>query len=158
MELIRGLIPLGLIHMEEVLDQEVRSNGMRGGRCLRGYGMQQPGLGTPEAAAEAIPGAIGLLQFLGLTRLCAGECGGAQGVSGARSVRGGHCGPAGASWGLWRPMNEQVLTPFLRSLKERGLDPSGGPGPKRSFIGYVVKECRILAPDRTASARVSDRA
>ncbi len=26
------------------------------------------------------------------------------------------------------------------------------------FISYVVKECRILAPDRTASARVSDRA
>ncbi|MBA2594279.1 MAG: hypothetical protein H0U97_19350 [Gammaproteobacteria bacterium] len=27
-----------------------------------------------------------------------------------------------------------------------------------ALIGYVVKECRILAPDRTASARVSDRA
>ncbi len=31
-------------------------------------------------------------------------------------------------------------------------------GRLKSFIGYVVKECRILAPDRTASARVSDRA
>ncbi len=29
---------------------------------------------------------------------------------------------------------------------------------QKELIGYVVKECRILAPDRTASARVSDRA
>ena len=31
-------------------------------------------------------------------------------------------------------------------------------GELHDLIGYVVKECRILAPDRTASARVSDRA
>ncbi len=44
------------------------------------------------AAAEAVPGAIGPSLF-GAACLCAGERGGAQGVSGARSFRGGRCDP-----------------------------------------------------------------
>ena len=102
-----------------------------------------------EAAAEAIPGAIGLSG-----RRCPGlyssECDEAPRAPGARPVRGGRRGDGAGREDVRRvddgrragdhvdggetvpgfvetdTENAQVLTPFLRSLVERGLDISQG--------------------------------
>ena len=203
-ELIRSLIPLGLLHIEELLDEEVtalageryaRKDPSVGGRRhgsnpgTVGLAGQRVPIRVPRirhvtereiplrsyealhgdravndlllrrvlygiscrnyaAAAEAIPGAIGLS---GSTVSRAfGQRDETPRTPGAGPLRGGRCGPrldgktfaeATMVVALGITMtgdkrflgfvetdieNEQVLTPFLRSLVERGLDVSQG--------------------------------
>lgn len=57
-ELIRGLIPLGLMHVQELLDEEVRSlAGERYARGDDGTAWEQPRLGAARRAARTDPGA-----------------------------------------------------------------------------------------------------
>ena len=61
-ELIRSLVPLGLMHIEELLDEEVTA--LAGDRAINDRLLKRVLHGIScrnyEAAAEAIPGAIGL--------------------------------------------------------------------------------------------------
>lgn len=203
-ELIRGLIPLGLMHVQELLDEEVRS--LAGERYARGEGYagvrhgSNPGsvrlggqrlpIRVPrvrgeegeiplrahaalqgsgevdevllrrvlygiscrnyEAAAEAVPGAIGLSSSSvsrAFVQASAAELKAFQerdlsgedivalfldGKSFAEATMVVALGVTLAGEKRFLGFvetdteNERVLTPFLRSLIERGLDPSGG--------------------------------
>ena len=133
-ELIRSLIPLGLMHIEELLDEEVTA--LAGER----YARKDP-CRNYAAAAEAIPGAIGLsgstvsrafiqASATKLRELQERDLSGEDVVAlvldgktfAEATIRAVH-----HDWALSRRTeNEQVLTPFLRSLVERGLDVSQG--------------------------------
>jgi putative transposase len=171
-ELIRGLIPLGLMHAHELLDQEVRAlagplrlreDGRAGNRHgsnpgsvrlggqrvpirvprvrssqgeipLRSYGMLHDSDGEVdpvllrrvlygiscrnyEAAAESIPGAIGLSSST-VSRAFVSASAAQLRAFQERDLSNEDV------VGLF--LDEKVLTPFLRSLVDRGLDVSGG--------------------------------
>lgn len=52
-ELIRGLIPLGLVHVQELLDEEVRS--LAGARYVRGYVRHGSNPGSVRLGSQRLP-------------------------------------------------------------------------------------------------------
>ena len=151
-ELIRSLVPLGLVHVEELLDAEVTA--LAGERAINDRLLKRVLYGiscrNDEAAAEAIPGAIGLSGSTvsrGFIQASAAQLRALQerdlaGEDVVVVVLDGKTFAAATmviALGLTLSgekrflgfvetdtENERVLTPFLRSLVERGLDVSQG--------------------------------
>ena len=151
-ELIRSLVPLGLVHVEELLDAEVTA--LAGDRAINDRLLKRVLYGiscrNDEAAAEAIPGAIGLSGSTvsrGFIQASAAQLRALQerdlaGEDVVVVVLDGKTFAAATmviALGLTLSgekrflgfvetdtENERVLTPFLRSLVERGLDVSQG--------------------------------